>query len=78
MYTIDQNPYRSAAFCLLPDDDEREIAYPKKTEALTALCEENGWRTVSMKNDFKTIYKEGVKKDPDNHVWLDNMLSLCD
>ena len=74
MYTTDQNPYRSAAFCLLPDDDDREIAYPEKVENLTAFCEENGWYTVSMKDDFKTIYKEGVKKNLDNHTWLDHMM----
>ena len=25
------------------------------------LCEENNWIPVSMKNDWKTIYAEGVK-----------------
>lgn len=75
MYTTYRNPYRAAAFCLVPDDDEREYAYPKKVESLIAMCAENGWYPVSMKDDFKTIYAGGVQKQADNSVWTDALLS---
>lgn len=76
MYTTSDNEYRSEAFCLVPDDDEREVAYPNKVESLTSMCEENGWNIVSMANDFKTIYGDGVTKDESNSSWLDSMLEL--
>ena len=75
MYTTCQNRYRSAAFCIVPDDDAREVAYPDKVETLTALCEANGWYTVSMKDDFATIYGDDVTRT-DATPWLDRMLEL--
>ena len=73
MYTTTRNPYRAAAFCLVPDDDEREYAFPQKAENLTVMCAENGWYSVSMKNDFKTLYADGVQKQADNTAWVDKM-----
>ena len=59
-YTIHDNPYRSAAFVLLCDDLERDFGNSKKAAATKAAAQENGWISVSMRDDFKTIYGENV------------------
>ena len=43
------------------DDLERENGNIDKANKMYTLCEENNWIPVSMKNDWKTIYAEGVK-----------------
>jgi hypothetical protein len=61
-YTISNNPYRSLAFQLCCDDLERENGNPEKAEKMLQSCNKNGYIPVSMKNDWKTIYGDGVKK----------------
>ena len=61
-YTAENNPYRSAAFVLLCDDCERDYGDSKKAAAVKAAAEQNGWVAVSMRDDFKTIYGEDIKK----------------
>ncbi len=61
-YTISNNPYRSLAFQLCCDDLERENGNIEKAEKMLQSCNENGYIPVSMKNDWKTIYGDGVKK----------------
>ena len=61
-YTITNNPYRSAAFILLCDDLDRELGSLKKAQATKALAEKNGWLSVSMRDEFKTIYGDEVKR----------------
>ncbi len=61
-YTVSNNPYRSLAFQLCCDDLERENGNAEKAEKMVQSCEENGWIPVSMKNDWKTIYGDGVKR----------------
>lgn len=78
MVTTKQNPYRSIAFCIVPDDDVREVAYPDKVEKLTALCGEYGWYPVSMKHDFVTVYGDGVTLDLTHTPWLDRMQEKLD
>lgn len=75
-YVTDGNKYRSAAFCLLPDDDEREYAYPAKAESLTDKCNENGWFTISMKDDFLTMFGDNVVKNPDSTPTLDRLIGI--
>jgi hypothetical protein len=58
------NPYLSLAFMLCCDDTERENGNPSKAEKMFALCEEFDWVPVSMKNDWTTIYGEGVTRRP--------------
>lgn len=65
-YVTSDNEYRSLAFMLCCDDTEREYGNEKKAEKMQGLCSEFGWVPVSMKNDWKTIYGDGVKKNPDN------------
>ncbi|MBR5091586.1 MAG: haloacid dehalogenase-like hydrolase [Ruminiclostridium sp.] len=59
-YTITNNKYKSLAFMLCCDDTERENGNIDKANKMYDLCDENGWIPVSMKNDWKTIYGEGV------------------
>lgn len=59
-YVTDDNPYKSMAFMLCCDDTERENGNVEKAEKMRSLCEENGWVPVSMKDDWKTIYGDGV------------------
>lgn len=61
-YTISNNPYRSLAFQLCCDDLERENGNLEKAEKMVQSCEENGYIPVSMKNDWKTIYGDGVTR----------------
>ena len=62
-YTTKQNKYKSAIFTLLCDDTTREFGNPKKADAMVQSAAENGWTTVSMKKDFKTIYGDNVKRN---------------
>ena len=59
-FTITNNKYKSAAFMLCCDDTERENGNTEKAEKMRKSCEENGWTAVSMKNDWTTIYGDGV------------------
>lgn len=80
MFTVTtyQNPYRAIAFCVLPDDDEREVAYFDKAEKLRALCDANGWYPISMKLDFATIYGDEVTLNLAHTPWLDRMLEMVE
>ena len=61
-YVTSHNQYKSLAFMLCCDDTERENGDAAKAEKMRGLCEEYGWIPVSMKNDWKTIYGEGVTR----------------
>ena len=56
------NKYRAAAFMVLCDDTEREFGNLDKAAGCEKLAKQNGWTTISMKNDFKTIYGDKVKR----------------
>jgi len=73
-YTASNDKYKTAIFCIVPDDDEREYANMSKVEKLTKNCEENGYHVVSMKNDFLQIYGDEVKKNPDNKKLLNHLI----
>ncbi len=62
MYTITDNPYKSAAFMLIADDDVRDYGNPEKADELRAKWEGMGFNVISMKDDFRTIYGDDVKK----------------
>lgn len=59
-YTCGNRSYKARAYLVLPDDDVREHGNPAKAEAMKADAEGRGWSTISMKDDFKTIYGDGV------------------
>lgn len=61
-YTITGNKYKSLAFALCCDDLDRELGSQSKADKMRADCEKYGWIPVSMKDDFKTIYGDNVKR----------------
>ncbi len=61
-YTISGSKYRSASFMVLCDDLERELESMPKADKCRKMAEDNGWIPVSMKNDFRTIYGDEVKR----------------
>ncbi len=61
-YTITNNPYRSHAFMLCCDDLVRENGNMEKANKMVDNCKQFGWTPISMKNDWKTIYGDGVTK----------------
>ena len=61
-YTIIGNKYKALGFMLLCDDTTREYGNPAKADKLLKACEPNGWIPVSMRDDWKTIYGDGVLK----------------
>ena len=65
-YVIGNPPGRGRrsplAFMLLCDNTTREYGNPEKAEKLRKACAENGWIPVSMRDDWKTIYGDGVTK----------------
>ena len=71
-YVTSNNRYRSAAFMLVADDDERDYGDPEKAAALAEKWEAAGFNVISMKNDFLTIYGEGVVKTGSFH-WLEEL-----
>ena len=40
------------------DDDDREFAYDEGAERAQQAAERNGWLTISMKDDFATLFAE--------------------
>ena len=61
-YATSGNPYKSMAFMLCCDDTERENGNEEKANKMFDLCEEFDWTPISMKNDWTTIYGDGVAK----------------
>ena len=59
-YALSNPNYKSAAFQLCCDDLERENGNMDKANEMLENCKENGYVPVSMKNDWKTIYGDGV------------------
>ena len=61
-YAINGNKYKSLSFFVICDDLERELGNIDKAEKCMALAKENGWVSISMKNDWATIYGDNVKR----------------
>ena len=61
-YCLGGSPYRSVAFMLIADDEVRDHANREKALKLAEQWREAGYHVISMKDDFKTIYGEGVEK----------------
>ena len=47
---------------VLADDEEREYGDTEAAKEKRASYEKQGIEVISMKDDFKTIYGEGVQK----------------
>lgn len=59
-YTTANKQRQGLAFCVLADDTERENGNPTKAAAIKERCTEAGWYTISMRDDWKTIYGADV------------------
>ena len=61
-YTLQDNKYNSMSFFVICDDTERELGNPKRAASDTALALKRGWNPISMRDEFKTIYGDNVKR----------------
>ena len=61
-YCMSNPTYKSEAFMLVADDDARDHADLEEGARREAKWREANYNIISMKNDFKTIYGEGVTK----------------
>ena len=61
-YCLGNQKYRTATFMLVADDDARDHADLEEGARREAKWREAGYHVISMKNDFKTIYGDGVVK----------------
>ena len=61
-FALGNQQYKTAAFMLIADDDARDHANREKALKLGDQWREAGYHVISMKNDFKTIYGDGVEK----------------
>ena len=59
-YVTSGNKRPSKAFCVLCDDTERELGNVEKASKCKTDCTANGWTTVSMRDDWTTIYGPDV------------------
>ncbi|MBR4382518.1 MAG: haloacid dehalogenase-like hydrolase [Selenomonadaceae bacterium] len=61
-FSLRGNKYRTAAFFVICDDTEREFGNVAKANKCVKLADDNGWIKISMRDDFKTIYGDNVKR----------------
>ena len=68
IYTISNNPYHSAAFMVVADDERREHGNAESAAEKIPGYEAQGIEIISMRDDFETIYGEGVVTDSEKAV----------
>lgn len=61
-YVTSNNPYPAMACMLCCDDTVRENGNESKAGKMFTLCEDFGWMPISMKDDWTTIYGDGVTR----------------
>ncbi len=59
-YTVNNPDYEGKAYLVLCDDLEREHGSMEKADSMKKTCEEKGFETISMRDDFATIYGDDV------------------
>ncbi|MCR5420449.1 MAG: haloacid dehalogenase-like hydrolase [Lachnospiraceae bacterium] len=59
-YTVNNDKYEGKAYLVLCDDFEREYGNYDKYKSLAEFCDEHGFETISMYEDFETIYGDDV------------------
>ena len=59
-YVDSDNPYLTEVFFVLCDDITREHGNISKADKISSICNEFGWNTISMADDWKTIYGDNV------------------
>ena len=62
-YTLAGNEYKSLSFLVICDDLARELGNIDKANGCINLADKNGWIKISMRDDFKTIYGDDVKRE---------------
>ena len=62
-YVLADNPYPALAYMVIADDEAREWGDAEGAREKIDSCKKLGIRTISMRDDFATIYGEGVQKD---------------
>ena len=60
-YCLTNEKYKSEAFMLIADDDKRDHVNLEETAKREKAWKEANYNIISMKNDFKTIYGDGVE-----------------
>jgi len=65
VYTVTDNPYPALAYMVLADDETREWGNAESAQAKIAGYNAQGIGTISLRDDFATIYGDGVEKDAD-------------
>ena len=60
VYAEADNSYLTKVFFLLCDDTQREHGNESKAQKIADICAEKNWVTISMANDWSTIYGENV------------------
>ena len=61
-HTIYGNKYKALAFMISCDDLEREYGNMDKAEKMRADSAKYGWVSISMRDDWKTIYGDNIKR----------------
>ena len=71
LYTVLNDKYEGQAYMVLCDDLDREYGNLDKVNTLTEWCDANGVKTISMRDDFETIYGEDVtiNREIDNELF---------
>lgn len=73
-YALDErNPYPSAAYMVVADDDVREWG-TQNWEEKSAAYKEQGYIPISMKNDFLRIYPDSVTRPDTQYTKPDNVI----
>ena len=60
-YIENNEDYEGRAYMVLCDDLTREHGNKDKADSMRKTCEESGFDTISMRDDFATIYGEDVE-----------------
>ncbi len=63
-YTLQNTKYGGRAYMLLCDDTERDYGDAEEAAKFAEKCAELGFETVSMRDEFETIYAPAVTMTP--------------
>lgn len=61
-YAINDNKYKALGFMISCDDLEREYGNVQKAEKMRADSQKYGWVSISMRDDWKTIYGPNITR----------------
>ncbi len=61
-YTLDNDENPSASFLVVADDTQREYGDAQKAADMRSEADAAGWTAISMRDDWATIYGDGVEK----------------